>query len=136
MPPAPFSPNTPELSALAGQLPALPPAESAALLEAAHTYAATGAILTAPATADPASWRTPLRLLLIDGALPAEAAQRDYDNWAHWIAGGGLLAIHGVTPDGGTPADQIYDRATVSGKYRELTAVESLRILQRTAACN
>ncbi|UGT40202.1 class I SAM-dependent methyltransferase [Nocardia yamanashiensis] len=136
MPPAPLSGNAPELSALAGQLPALSAAESAALLEAARTYAATGLLLTDPATADPASWRTPLRLLLIDGALPGEAVQRDYDNWAHWIAGGGLLAIHGVTPGGNAPADQIYDRATVSGKYRELTAVESLRILQRTAACN
>ncbi|WP_067718484.1 hypothetical protein [Nocardia yamanashiensis] len=132
MPPAPLSDNPPELSAL----PALSPAESAALLEAARAYATTGAILTAPATADPTSWRTPLRLLLLDGTLPGEAAQRDYDNWAHWIAGGGLLAIHGITPDGNTPADQIYDRATVSGKYRELTAAGSLRILQRTAACN
>lgn len=43
-------------------------------------------------------WRTPLRLLFIDGGHTEEAAQRDFDNWAHWVAGGGLLAIHDVFP--------------------------------------
>lgn len=137
MPPAPHSGDAPELSALAEQLPAaMPPAEIQALLEAAHTYAATGAILTNPSAADPTAWRTPLRLLLIDATRRGAAAQRDYDNWAHWVAGGGLLAIHGVTPAGDTPANRIHSRAVSSGKYRALPPIESLRILQRTAACN
>ena len=47
-------------------------------------------------------WRTPIRLLFIDGGHTEQAAQRDYDNWAHWVAAGGALAIHDVFPD---PAD-------------------------------
>ncbi|MEU0542628.1 class I SAM-dependent methyltransferase [Nocardia sp. NPDC005978] len=85
------------------------------------------------------TWRTPLRLLFIDGGHTEEAAQRDYDNWAHWVAGGGLLAIHDVFPDpadGGQAPYNIYRRAMDSGKFRELSVTGSLRILQRTAACN
>ncbi len=84
-------------------------------------------------------WRTPVRLLFIDGGHTEEAAQRDYDNWAHWVAGGGLLAIHDVFPDpadGGQAPFHIYRRALDSGKFRELSVTGSLRILQRTAACN
>ncbi|MGV9413752.1 class I SAM-dependent methyltransferase [Nocardia sp. NPDC003693] len=85
------------------------------------------------------TWRTPVRLLFIDGGHTEEAAQRDYDNWAHWVAGGGLLAIHDVFPDpadGGQAPYNIYRRAMDSGKFRELSVTGSLRILQRTAACN
>ncbi|MFF2553225.1 class I SAM-dependent methyltransferase [Nocardia sp. NPDC058058] len=84
-------------------------------------------------------WRTPLRLLFIDGGHTEEAAQRDYDNWTHWVAGGGLLAIHDVFPDpadGGQAPYHIYRRALDSGKFRELSVTGSLRILQRNAACN
>ncbi|MEV6068614.1 class I SAM-dependent methyltransferase [Nocardia sp. NPDC052001] len=84
-------------------------------------------------------WRTPLRLLFIDGGHTEEAAQRDYDNWTHWVAGGGLLAIHDVFPDpadGGQAPYNIYRRALDSGKFRELSVTGSLRILQRNAACN
>lgn len=84
-------------------------------------------------------WRAPLRMLFIDGGHTEEAAQRDYDNWVHWIAGGGLLAIHDVFPDpadGGQAPHNIYRRALTSGKFHELSVTGSLRILQRTAACN
>ncbi|WP_278263065.1 class I SAM-dependent methyltransferase [Nocardia sp. AG03] len=83
-------------------------------------------------------WRTPIRLLFIDGGHTEDAAQRDYDNWVHWIAGGGLLAIHDVFPDpadGGRPPFHIYRRALDSGKFREVSVTGSLRILQREAAC-
>ncbi|MFF2086236.1 class I SAM-dependent methyltransferase [Nocardia sp. NPDC058176] len=83
-------------------------------------------------------WRTPLRMLFVDGGHTEEAAQRDYDNWVHWVAGGGLLAIHDVFPDpadGGRAPFNIYRRALDSGKFRELSVTGSLRILQRTAAC-
>ncbi|WP_067701077.1 class I SAM-dependent methyltransferase [Nocardia jejuensis] len=85
------------------------------------------------------SWRTPLRMLFIDGGHTEEAAQRDYDNWVHWIAGGGLLAIHDVFPDpadGGQAPHNIYRRALATEKFTELPAPGSLRLLQRTAACN
>ncbi|MFI6870740.1 class I SAM-dependent methyltransferase [Nocardia sp. NPDC050406] len=84
-------------------------------------------------------WRTPLRMLFVDGGHTEEAAQRDFDNWAHWVAGGGLLAIHDVFPDpadGGQAPYHIYRRALDSGKFRELSVTGSLRILQRNAACN
>ncbi|MFD4441679.1 class I SAM-dependent methyltransferase [Nocardia sp. NPDC058519] len=83
-------------------------------------------------------WRAPLRMLFIDGGHTEEAAQRDYDNWVHWVAGGGLLAIHDVFPDpadGGRAPFNIYRRALDSGKFTELSVTGSLRILQRTAAC-
>ncbi|MFE3544257.1 class I SAM-dependent methyltransferase [Nocardia sp. NPDC059177] len=86
-----------------------------------------------------AIWRAPVRMLFIDGGHSEDAAQRDYDNWVHWVAGGGLLAIHDVFPDpadGGRPPFHIYRRALDSGKFRELSVTGSLRILQRTAACN
>ncbi|WP_157513865.1 hypothetical protein [Nocardia concava] len=73
------------------------------------------------------TWRTPIRLLLItipDGA----AADHAYDDWVHWIAGGGLLAIQDNQP--------LHERAVASGKFRELPTSEGLRILQRIAACN
>ncbi|WP_067825505.1 hypothetical protein [Nocardia inohanensis] len=131
---ADLSGDSRELSALAGQLPAaLSAAESRVLLEAAHTYGATRAAMTDPAAADPRTWRTPLRLLVLDGTRPEDAVRRDYDNWTHWIAGGGLLAIHGVSA--APAADRSYGRAVDSGKFRELPGIDSLRILQRTAAC-
>ncbi|MGS2811312.1 class I SAM-dependent methyltransferase [Nocardia sp. MW-W600-9] len=83
-------------------------------------------------------WRTPLSMLFVDGGHTEEAAQRDYDNWVHWVAGGGLLAIHDVFPDpadGGQAPFGIYRRALDSGKFRELSVTGSLRILQRVAAC-
>ena len=44
-------------------------------------------------------WRTPLRLLFIDGGHTEEAAQRDFDGWARWVDVGGALVIHDVFPD-------------------------------------
>ncbi len=82
-------------------------------------------------------WRTPLRMLFVDGGHAEEAAQRDYDNWVHWVAGGGLLAIRDPDPADGVRASfNIARRAIDSGKFRELSVTGSLRILQRTAACN
>ncbi|GAB0102024.1 hypothetical protein JMUB6875_09910 [Nocardia sp. JMUB6875] len=100
-------------------------------------YVGNGVVLEVGAGPDPAdmntyldtvrTWRTPVRLLLItipDGA----AADRAYDDWVHWIAGGGLLAIRDNPP--------LHGRAVASGKFRELPTPDDLRILQRVAACN
>ncbi|UGT54944.1 class I SAM-dependent methyltransferase [Nocardia asteroides] len=95
--------------------------------------------IVGPSSAAARIWRTPLTMLFIDGGHTEEAAQRDYDEWVHWVAGGGLLAIHDVFPDpadGGRAPYNIYRRALDSGKFAELSVTGSLRILQRTAACN
>lgn len=79
-------------------------------------------------------WRTPLQLLFIDGGHSEEAAQRDFDGWATWVAVGGALVIHDVFPDprdGGRPPYHIYCRAMDSGEFNEVTCVGSLRVLQR-----
>ncbi|WP_063046208.1 class I SAM-dependent methyltransferase [Nocardia pseudovaccinii] len=84
-------------------------------------------------------WRTPLRLLFIDGGHTEEAAQRDYGDWAHWVIEGGLLAIHDVFPDpadGGQAPYHIYRRALDSGGFRELSVTGSLRILQRAGSAD
>lgn len=82
------------------------------------------------------SWRTPLQFLFIDGGHTDEAAQRDYDGWAKWVAVGGGLVIHDVFPnpeDGGQAPYRIYRRALDSGEFREVSATGSLRLLERTA---
>ncbi|MEV5647676.1 class I SAM-dependent methyltransferase [Nocardia sp. NPDC052254] len=83
-------------------------------------------------------WCSPIRLLFIDGGHTEEAAQRDYDGWAHWVAAGGVLAIHDVFPnpeDGGQAPFHIYRKALDSGNFREVAAVGSLRLLERSAGC-
>ncbi|RDI65963.1 class I SAM-dependent methyltransferase [Nocardia pseudobrasiliensis] len=83
-------------------------------------------------------WRTPIQLLFIDGGHTEEAAQRDYDNWAHWVAAGGALAIHDVFPDprdGGRAPYNIYRKALDSNNFREVSVVGSLRVLERPAGC-
>jgi len=79
-------------------------------------------------------WRTPLRLLFIDGGHTEEAAQRDFDGWAKWVDVGGALIIHDVFPDpddGGQAPFHIYRRALDTGAFREVVAVGSMRVLER-----
>jgi MMP 1-O-methyltransferase len=81
-----------------------------------------------------AIWRTPLGLLFVDGGHTEEAARRDYEGWAPWVAPGGALAIHDVFPDpaqGGQAPFGMYRRAVRSGAFREVAAVGSLRVLER-----
>ena len=80
-------------------------------------------------------WRTPLGMLFIDGGHTEQAAQQDYDGWAHWVAPGGALAIHDVFPDpadGGRAPFGIYQRALASGEFTEIRCAGSLRVLERT----
>lgn len=134
------------LQVTAREMPALieridrtwPVDEARALSEAAHAYVGKGVILEVAARADEAGpgdydsevrgWRTPLRLLLIAEPGSDAAAELAYDDWAHWIAGGGLLVLR--------EADALHRRVAAGGKFRELAAVGALRILQRIAACN
>lgn len=80
-------------------------------------------------------WRTPLGFVFIDGGHSREAARRDYEGWAPWVAVGGYLAIHDVFPDpaeGGRPPFEIFRRALASGVFEEVGAEGSLRVLRRT----
>lgn len=80
-------------------------------------------------------WRSPLQFLFIDGGHTEAAAQRDFDGWVKWVAPGAALVIHDVFPnpdDGGRPPYHIYCRALDSGKFREVGATGSLRVLERT----
>ncbi|MEZ5321190.1 MAG: class I SAM-dependent methyltransferase [Microthrixaceae bacterium] len=79
-------------------------------------------------------WTVPLALLFIDGGHGSEPAHRDYEQWTGHLAPDALLAIHDVFPDpadGGRPPFEIYRRALESGRFEELRAVGSLRVLRR-----
>lgn len=81
-------------------------------------------------------WRSPLRLLFIDGGHTEEAAQRDFDGWAKWVEPGGALIIHDVFPnpdEGGQAPFHIYQRALATGAFREVAANGSMRVLERTS---
>jgi len=82
------------------------------------------------------SWRTPLQFLFIDGGHTDAAAQQDFDGWARWVAVGGALVIHDVFPDpndGGQAPYRVYRRALDTGAFREVSALGSMRILERTS---
>ena len=80
-------------------------------------------------------WATPLSLLFIDGGHGAVAARLDYEGWVPNLGPGGLLIIHDVFTDpadgGQAPHDHIYRPALASGRFDELAASGSLRVLRR-----
>jgi predicted O-methyltransferase YrrM len=81
-------------------------------------------------------WQTPVQFLFIDGGHTEEAAQRDYDGWVKWVVVGGGLVIHDVFPnpdDGGQAPFHVYQRALDSGAFREVSAIGSMRVLERTS---
>jgi predicted O-methyltransferase YrrM len=84
-----------------------------------------------------AYWGVPLALLFIDGGHGVEPARLDYELWTPHVLPGGLLAIHDVFPDpadgGRPPYEQIYLPALASGRFREVGATGSLRVLERVA---
>jgi predicted O-methyltransferase YrrM len=81
-------------------------------------------------------WTTPLSFLFIDGGHGDEPARLDYEGWATHVAPGGTLAVHDVFPDpadgGRPPYEQIYLPALRSGRFTEIGATGSLRLLRRT----
>ncbi len=79
-------------------------------------------------------WSAPLGMVFIDGGHTDEAAQADFDGWAHHVVRGGLLVIHDVFPDpadGGQAPYRIYRRA-LEGDFTEHSVEGSLRVLRRT----
>ena len=82
-----------------------------------------------------AAWATPLAFLFIDGGHGVEPARADYAGWTPHVAPGGVLAIHDVFEDpadgGRPPYEEIYLPALQSGRFEELSATGSLRVLRR-----
>ncbi|MFJ5528699.1 class I SAM-dependent methyltransferase [Streptomyces sp. NPDC093261] len=86
-----------------------------------------------------AVWNSPLGLVFVDGGHTDEHANADYEGWAPHVAVGGLLVIHDVFPE---PEDEftgqapyrVYLRALGSGRFTEVSATDSLRVLRRTRA--
>jgi predicted O-methyltransferase YrrM len=78
-------------------------------------------------------WSTPVGLLFIDGGHAEDVARADYDGWAHFVAPGGVLAIHDVfedPADGGQAPFHVWQRAVAEG-FTPLTTTGSLRTLRR-----
>ena len=81
-----------------------------------------------------AHWRARLGLVFIDGGHSEAAAQGDYEGWSRFLCPGGLLAIHDVfssSSQGGRAPFHVHRRALASGRFKELHAVGSLRLLER-----
>jgi hypothetical protein len=80
-------------------------------------------------------WSTPAAMVFIDGGHGEEPARTDYEGWSPAVAPGGFLVIHDVFPDpaegGRPPYEQIYLPAIESGRFNEVVAVGSLRVLRR-----
>ncbi|MEO7573204.1 MAG: class I SAM-dependent methyltransferase [Acidimicrobiales bacterium] len=81
------------------------------------------------------AWATPLAFLFIDGGHGEAPARRDYERWAPHVVAGGTFCIHDVFPDpadgGRPPYEQIYRPALDSGRFEEVGAIGSLRVLRR-----
>jgi predicted O-methyltransferase YrrM len=73
--------------------------------------------------------------VFIDGGHGEEPASLDYELWTPHVAPGGLLAIHDVFPDpadgGRPPYERIYLPAIESGRFTDVSATGSLRVLRR-----
>lgn len=83
------------------------------------------------------AWATPLAFLFIDGGHGVEPARLDHELWTPHVMLGGTLAIHDVFPDpadgGRPPYEEIYLPALRSGRFTEVSATGSLRVLRRVA---
>ena len=81
------------------------------------------------------NWTTPLAFLFIDGGHGVEPATLDYELWAPHVALNGLRASHDVFPDpadgGRPPYENIYLPAVESGRFVDVSAEGSLRVLRR-----
>lgn len=79
-------------------------------------------------------WPVTCGFVFIDGGHSPAAVRADYEGWAGRIAPGGVLAIHDLFPDprdGGQAPWTVYQEALASGRYEELTVVQTLGFLRR-----
>ena len=81
-----------------------------------------------------AMWASPIGFLFIDGGHGVEPARADFAGWTPHVMPGGLLAIHDVFPDpidgGRPPYEDIYLPALASGRFEDVSATGSLRVLR------
>ena len=81
-----------------------------------------------------ARWASPIGFLFIDGGHGVEPARADFAGWTPHVMPGGLLAIHDVFPDpvdgGRPPYEDIYLPALASGRFEDVSATGSLRVLR------
>ena len=79
-------------------------------------------------------WAAPAALVFIDGGHGVQPARDDFSGWTPRVAPGGVLAIHDVFPDpadgGRPPYEDIYLPALASGRFTEVSATGSLRVLR------
>jgi predicted O-methyltransferase YrrM len=88
-----------------------------------------------PSAAIGRAWATPLGLLFIDGGHGEEVVRADEAAWLPHVRVGGLLAIHDVFTDpaaGGRPPYDLYRRCLDSGRWEDVSATGSLRVVRRT----
>jgi len=89
--------------------------------------------LVGPSTVVAAHFDQSLDLLFIDGGHGSEVAWADFRCWTPKVVTGGVLMIHDVFEDranGGRPPYEIYLAALGSGRFVDLDAQGSLRVLR------
>jgi predicted O-methyltransferase YrrM len=89
--------------------------------------------LVGPSLVVAAHFPVELDLLFIDGGHGHDVAWADYHAWTPKVRSGGTLLIHDVFPDpadGGRPPYEIYCAALESGRFSDVRAVGSLRVLR------
>ncbi len=120
------------VDASTGRLNTLPHFETT--MQLAHLDATVRAVVgDSPTIAS--TWTQPIAMCFIDGGHARDVAANDYATWSVHIALGGLLAIHDVFTDpalgGQAPFEEIYLAAVNSGKFEDVSATGSLRVLKR-----
>jgi glycosyltransferase involved in cell wall biosynthesis len=78
-----------------------------------------------------ATWTSPIRLLFIDGEHSYDASKKDFELWSPFVVSGGYIAFHDIDNYEGVTAFYKELKAS-SSTYREVLAVDSLRVLQKT----
>ncbi len=82
-------------------------------------------------------WGAPAGMIFIDGGHAAEVARADHDAWIDHLAVGGLWVVHDVFADpadgGQAPHDELYLPPLQTGRFVEISATGSLRVLRRTS---
>ena len=109
------------------------PAFRSTIIDAGLTREVVAVVGDSPVVAR--NWATPLAFLFIDGGHGVEPATLDHDLWTPHVAPGGILAIHDVFPDpadgGRPPYENIYLPALAGGRFEDVSAEGSLRVLRR-----
>lgn len=79
-----------------------------------------------------ATWNSPVRLLFIDGDHSYEASRADFEAWAPFVVPRGYIAFHDIGSWEGVT--RFYgELAKTTQEYRQVVAVNSLRVVQRIA---